>query len=55
MLRGFDSLGGREQRRLKARLGGILLDEYAAQKKSSGNAQVRVVAQMSRDRLKGGP
>ena len=54
MLRDFESLDGREQSRLKARLSGILLDEYAAQKKSSG-AQVRVVAHLYRARLLGGP
>ena len=41
MLRDWDSLDGREQSRLKSRLGGILLDEYAAQKKSKGSEKVR--------------
>ena len=41
MLRDWDSLDGREQGRLKSRLGGILLDEYAAQRKSKGSDKVR--------------
>ena len=40
MLRDWDSMDGREQSRLKSRLGGILLDEYAAQKKSTGSDKV---------------
>ena len=41
MLRDWDSLDGREQGRLKSWLGGILLDEYSAQRKSKGNDKVR--------------
>ena len=33
----WDSLDGRERGRLKARLGGALLDEYAAQKKAKAD------------------